>query len=98
MISKELFDKVCGFDNAYKIGYWEDSDLCMKIVMEGYKIWFCGESKIYHFGGHSGQSNHKYSSENKYQDNKYYFRGSDVAKALDDEKEWRLHVSMGPDL
>jgi GT2 family glycosyltransferase len=65
MISKELFDKVCGFDNAYKIGYWEDSDLCMKVVMEGYKIWFCGESKIYHFGGHSGQSNHKYSSENK---------------------------------
>ncbi len=68
MISKSLFEEVNGFDENYKIGYFEDSDLCMKVISKGYKIWFCGESKIYHEGGHSGCGFHK-----SYEDNKNLF-------------------------
>ena len=65
MISKNLFNQIDGFDTEYKIGYWEDSDLCMKVSVLGYKIWLCAESIIYHYGCHSGQSNNKYYNDNK---------------------------------
>lgn len=65
MISKNLFHEIEGFDTRYKLGYWEDSDLCMKVAMKGYKLFFCSESIVYHEGGHSGFTNHKFYNENR---------------------------------
>ncbi|MFC2093746.1 glycosyltransferase family 2 protein [Bacteroidota bacterium] len=50
MIKKEVFDKVCGFDERYFL-YMEDSDLCKRIREQGYKIFFYPFSKIVHLKG-----------------------------------------------
>ena len=52
-IRKNLFLDLQGFDINYRIGYWEDSDLNMRVKARGYKVWFTPESKIYHSVGHS---------------------------------------------
>jgi len=63
-IRKDLFYDVGGFDKNYKIGYWEDADLCMRIKQDGYKILFEPKSIICHKGGHSGSCNHKHKENN----------------------------------
>lgn len=37
-INRELYDKIGGFDEGYLIGDFEDSDLCLKVHAEGFKI------------------------------------------------------------
>ena len=50
MIKKEVFIKVCGFDERYFL-YMEDSDLCKRISERGYEIFFYPFSKIVHLKG-----------------------------------------------
>ena len=64
-IEKQLFLDLKGFNEQYKIGYWEDADLCMKVKSEGYKILINPKSVITHSVGHSGSANHKHVEENK---------------------------------
>lgn len=63
-ISAKLFEYVGGFDPAYKIGYWEDTDLNMRIRELGYKVMFTPKSIIRHVGGHSGAGSHVYYNHN----------------------------------
>ncbi len=49
MIRKDIFNKVGGFDENYKNSY-EDVDLCFKVGQLGYKVYYCHESMIYHYG------------------------------------------------
>lgn len=63
-IKRDLFNKIGGWDEGYRIGYWEDSDLCMKVKEQGKKIWFAGDSIIYHSGGHSGSGGHAFMMDN----------------------------------
>lgn len=75
-IRKQVFDEVGGFNPNYRIGYWEDSDLCMTVREKGYKIMYQPNSKIYHKRGHSGQAHHKYVSHNiQYFTNKWINSG-----------------------
>jgi len=53
MISKALFETVGGFDLKYRIGYWEDSDINMKVKSLNKKIYYQPNSIIYHKVGHS---------------------------------------------
>ena len=58
-IRKKLFVDLEGFDDErYKIGYWEDADLCMRVRAEGYKIYYQPESRIIHKVGHSNAGGH----------------------------------------
>jgi GT2 family glycosyltransferase len=63
-IRKELFDQIGGFNPNYRIGYWEDSELCMAIREKGYSIMYQPNSKIYHKGSHSQSGGHKYAGHN----------------------------------
>lgn len=63
-IPRNLFFDLQGFDSEYKIGYWEDTDLNLRVRTDGYKVYFQPESKIYHKGGHSG-AGHTYYKHNK---------------------------------
>jgi len=65
IIRKELFNRIGGFDLDYRIGYWEDSDLCMKVKDAGLEIWYEPQSMIYHKVGQSKGGGHKYRSNNK---------------------------------
>jgi GT2 family glycosyltransferase/ADP-heptose:LPS heptosyltransferase len=53
-IPRKLFQEVGGFDEKYRLGYWEDSELCMTIREMGYKILFQPRSIIFHKLAQSG--------------------------------------------
>ncbi len=47
LIKKDLFFKLGGFDEKYFM-YFEDLDLCRKVLKAGFKIYFFPQIKIYH--------------------------------------------------
>jgi GT2 family glycosyltransferase/ADP-heptose:LPS heptosyltransferase len=71
-IKADLFDYVGGFNPNFKIGYWEDTDLCLTVRELGYKVMYQPNSKIYHVSGHSGAGSHVFYDHNvKYFMNKW---------------------------
>lgn len=61
----ELFKYIGGFNPNYKIGYWEDAEICMAVRELGYKILFQPNSVIYHKLGHTSSGGHRYFGHNK---------------------------------
>jgi GT2 family glycosyltransferase len=53
IISKELFDRIGGLDERYKIGMFEDDDLAMVILQEGLFLYCAEDVFIHHFHGAS---------------------------------------------
>src|SRR5690606_33377430 len=64
MMRRSVFDEVGGFDIAYRIGYWEDSDINMQVKHRGYKVYFHPDSRIYHKIGHSRAGLHPFMMDN----------------------------------
>ena len=64
-IRKEVFDAIGGFDLNYRVGYWEDADICLTVKEAGYKVYFTPESKIFHKLGHSNSSLHPFHDFNR---------------------------------
>jgi O-antigen biosynthesis protein len=50
---KDLFDKLGGLDEAYNMGYFEDTDYCERVKELGYEIWYCAEATATHLVGQS---------------------------------------------
>jgi GT2 family glycosyltransferase len=69
MTSKELWDKIGGFDPIYGLGYFEDSDFCLKAKELGFKTFYCGEAVLRHFqsksfsGGGPSKDNFNHNHE-----------------------------------
>jgi GT2 family glycosyltransferase len=40
MFSRELYNAVGGFDSAYGLGYYEDTDLAMQVRQKGLEVVF----------------------------------------------------------
>ncbi len=59
-LENEFFKAIGGFDIKYRIGYWEDADLCMKVWDAGKRVYFTGKSRIYHRGSASGGNGHPF--------------------------------------
>jgi GT2 family glycosyltransferase len=51
-VRADLYNKVGGLDDDF-FAHMEEIDLCWRLKHLGYKIMYCGESKIYHIGGGS---------------------------------------------
>ena len=51
---RALWEALGGLDEAYRLGYWEDTDLCMRIRRAGYEIVVAPDAKIVHHEGHTG--------------------------------------------
>ena len=64
LVRRDVFEELGGFDKRYRIGYWEDSDFCMRIRQAGYRIRFTPESEIIHYQGHSDRGFHSHYREN----------------------------------
>ena len=59
MISKKVFDDICGFDEGFFM-YWEDVDLCKRVRGMGYKILMDPQARVTHMrGGSSMDENEK---------------------------------------
>lgn len=50
-VKRELFEKIGGFDERFKPGYYEDADLCFAIRNLGYRVMYQPMSVIVHFEG-----------------------------------------------
>ena len=50
IIKKEVINKVGLLDEAFTPGNFEDDDLSIRIVKEGYKLIFCKDTFIHHYG------------------------------------------------
>ena len=53
LVRRSVWDKVDGMDEQFSPGYFEDDDLCMQILKQGFRILFCKNSFIYHAGSQS---------------------------------------------
>lgn len=51
MVKGELFARIGGFDERFKPGYYEDTDLCFAIRKFGYRVIYQPMSVIVHFEG-----------------------------------------------
>jgi glycosyltransferase involved in cell wall biosynthesis/uncharacterized HAD superfamily protein/hypoxanthine phosphoribosyltransferase len=49
MVKRELFEKIGGFDERFKPGYYEDSDLCFSLREIEYKVMYQPMSVVVHF-------------------------------------------------
>jgi GT2 family glycosyltransferase len=47
-LRRDVFYNALGFDLAWEPGYYEDSDLCLKIQTLGFKIYYCPFSTVVH--------------------------------------------------
>lgn len=63
-IRAELFRSIGGFNPNYRIGYWEDSEICMAVKEKGYRVVFDPASVIYHKLGHTNSGNHQFQTFN----------------------------------
>ena len=64
-IRKELFEMIGGFNAHYRIGYWEDSEICLAARELGHKVMFQPNSVIYHKLHHTGSGTHPFATLNK---------------------------------
>jgi GT2 family glycosyltransferase/ADP-heptose:LPS heptosyltransferase len=65
IIRADLFRRLDGFDAGFRVGYWEDSDLNLRVRREGYKIYFVPDSRIFHDVGHTKSGGHPFMAENR---------------------------------
>lgn len=64
-IRTTLNQYIGGFNPCYRIGYWEDSELCMAVKEKGYKIMYQPKSIIFHKLSHANMGCHPYHIANK---------------------------------
>ncbi len=57
LIKRCVLDKVGLLDERFTPGNFEDDDISLRIIMEGYKLLLCKDSYIHHFGSISFKEN-----------------------------------------
>ena len=73
LIEKELYQKVGGLDEHLFYNF-EDIDLCLKVIEEGYKIEYCPKAKIYHYYKATRDSPFKTNPINLKNYNYFYYK------------------------
>lgn len=57
MVRRDLWQHVGGFSEEFAPGYFEDTDLAMKIRETGHSVLYVPQSVVYHFEGQTGGTN-----------------------------------------
>lgn len=104
LIKRGALNKTGLLDERFTPGNFEDDDLSLRIVMEGYKLLLCKDSYIHHFGSVSFKENSvKYNgllkeNSNKFKD-KWGFVSEnstgiryDLINFINDDKEKKINV------
>lgn len=83
MIKRQVWNEVGGMDEIYGLGNFEDDDICMKILKKGFKLYFCPDAFIFHFGGASFSLFNQKKGEHAY--NNLLLHNREIF-----EKKWRI--------
>lgn len=49
MTTRDLWNKLGGFDKVFSPGYFEDTDFCLRAKELGFSTVYCGEALLYHY-------------------------------------------------
>jgi GT2 family glycosyltransferase len=75
MVRKSVFDRIGGFDEAFRIGQFEDSDFFLRAQKAGFRLGVTGASFIHHFGSITQRELKKDGTVRPYEaENRAYFR------------------------
>lgn len=96
MIPHILFQKIHGFDTEYRIGYWEDADLCMKVHAQGKRIFFTPDSRIIHKGGHTHSAAHAYMTDNRNLFHKKWVASKIIQGYLNEFRPKEINATVDP--
>lgn len=64
-VPTKLWKYIGGFNPNYRVGYWEDADICLTVRETNHKIMFQPESVIYHKLSHTNSGAHPYHDANR---------------------------------
>ncbi|MEG2291501.1 MAG: glycosyltransferase [Clostridium sp.] len=83
LIKRNVLDKVGLLDERFTPGNFEDDDISLRIVMEGYKLLLCKDTYIHHFGSVSfskdaSKYNKLIATNSKKFEEKWGFRSEEV--------------------
>lgn len=78
IIKKEVFDKLGGFDEDFFLLY-EETDLCWRNNLLGYKVYYLDDIEIIHFGGASLNAGHKRGESINYKMTYLYLRNKIIS-------------------
>ncbi len=73
LIRKEIFQKLCGFDENF-LAYFEDMDFCRRLKNEGYRLFYWGSQRIIHSLGTERRKMSPVSLKADYASRYYYFK------------------------
>lgn len=104
LIKRHVLDKVGLLDERFTPGNYEDDDLSLRIIVEGYKLLLCKDSYIHHFGSVSFRKNaDKYNellsiNSNKFKE-KWGFKSEDtiniryeLVELIDEKKDGKMKI------
>ncbi|HEX3047071.1 MAG TPA: glycosyltransferase family 2 protein [Bacillota bacterium] len=57
MVKKAVFDVLNGFDEQFETGFFEDTDLTLRMTQRGYRVMVAGDTFVHHFGSMSYKAN-----------------------------------------
>lgn len=91
-IRADLNKEIGGFNPNYRVGYWEDSDLCLTVREKGWKVVCEPNSVIYHKLGHTNSGNHSHHNFNQnYFWNKWVNSGR-IDNLVKDKREHKKEI------
>lgn len=73
LIDKKIFKKIKNFDENFFM-YLEDVDFCMRAKKAGFKIYYCNEAEIFHYGGGSSKNVDRIHHKAWISSRKYYVK------------------------
>ncbi|QKE75387.1 glycosyltransferase [Arthrobacter citreus] len=50
LVRRELIEKLIGFDERFKLGSFEDDDICLRTILEGFEMHIALDSFVHHYG------------------------------------------------
>ncbi|SEN97411.1 hypothetical protein SAMN05216436_12732 [bacterium A37T11] len=67
-IRSSCWNSIKGFDSDF-FAHMEEIDLCWRLKMQGHRIWYCGESVVYHVGGGTLQKENPFKTYLNFRNN-----------------------------
>ncbi|WP_407408732.1 glycosyltransferase [Peribacillus sp.] len=73
LVKKEVLDKIGGFDERFEYGSFEDDDLCLRTLIEGYQLRIAYDSFVHHHGHATFTANQDINIQHLYHLNRQKF-------------------------